>query len=318
MVWRGCPRSRCRPPARHGRNGAAACAPRRPAHRAARRSRPLQADDAVEPVGIEIERLAAGLRMGAHQGMLDVGRLGDLLRRARRGPVCGRAACRSRGWRAGRRCAAGAPRATPRRPSACCRTRSRRRGSGFRCHAAASPWRGRRSRIVGVPVSARIAVLSVVPSAISVDTMTDTSGTSPAALVAQQTGYAACRRPWRRRASVAAPCARREPRQEGAQPRPVEQRGRRGLAGAAAIESLDARPERPLAGNDVSMPQNLARRGAKDHFAHPEPQALDHRLGPLPSRQGAHEGVEPIAPVEQPGLGPRRYHAIFTNVGRKT
>ena len=51
--------------------------------------RPLQADDAVQPVEIEIERLAAGLGMGPHQRMLDVRRLGDLLRRARRRPVAG-------------------------------------------------------------------------------------------------------------------------------------------------------------------------------------------------------------------------------------
>src|SRR5580693_844102 len=51
--------------------------------------RPLEPDDAILPVGIEIERLAAGLGMGAHQRMLDVGRLGDLLRRARRRPVAG-------------------------------------------------------------------------------------------------------------------------------------------------------------------------------------------------------------------------------------
>ena len=48
---------------------------------------PLQADDPVEPVEVEIERLAAGVGMGADQWMLDVRRLGDLLRRARRGPV---------------------------------------------------------------------------------------------------------------------------------------------------------------------------------------------------------------------------------------
>src|SRR5580704_3939780 len=49
--------------------------------------RPLEPDDAILPVGIEIERLAAGFGMGAHQGMLDVGRLGDFLRRARRGSI---------------------------------------------------------------------------------------------------------------------------------------------------------------------------------------------------------------------------------------
>src|SRR6185312_5493540 len=50
---------------------------------------PLKAEDAVEPVEVEVERLAAGVRMRTHQWMLDVGRLGDLPRGARRRPVAG-------------------------------------------------------------------------------------------------------------------------------------------------------------------------------------------------------------------------------------
>ncbi|KAK6020852.1 hypothetical protein OSTOST_13489 [Ostertagia ostertagi] len=49
--------------------------------------RAFESDDPVEPVGIEVERLAAGLRVRPHQRMLDVGSLGDLLGRAHRRPV---------------------------------------------------------------------------------------------------------------------------------------------------------------------------------------------------------------------------------------
>ena len=100
--------------------------------------RPREPDDAILPVGIEIERLAAGFGMGAHQGMLDVGRLGDLLRRARRGSI------------ARARCVVAVDGAQAVDPStqrlgqrlvdqSCSRARSPRRGSGSRCRAGGSP-----------------------------------------------------------------------------------------------------------------------------------------------------------------------------------
>ena len=44
-------------------------------------------DNTIQPVGVEIQPLAPGDRVRAHQRVLDIGRLGDFLRGARRGPA---------------------------------------------------------------------------------------------------------------------------------------------------------------------------------------------------------------------------------------
>ena len=49
--------------------------------------RAWQADDAIQPVRVKVKPFAARHRVGAHERMLDIGRLGDFLWRARRRAV---------------------------------------------------------------------------------------------------------------------------------------------------------------------------------------------------------------------------------------
>ena len=161
------------------------------------------------PVGIEIERLAAGVGMGAHQRMLDVGRLGDLLRRARRGPVAGArrvvavdgaqavdASARGVGQRLVDRVHVAEPgRAAVARDLDAVQQRRLGRAPRSRNRRCASPRRGSPScRSCRRPSS--------------VLTMIDTSGHVAAVLVAQQLRARLPNASAKRSASAAAPCAR--------------------------------------------------------------------------------------------------------------